>query len=107
MIYECKMKKPKVLEIGKMYKAPWKFYGHGGDPGSVSFYYDRIEIQDGSYVVLLEIQNQVDMWPITQQQHQTTYYWLKMLIGDGYPVWIQVSEAGIDYWKKVNTKKMV
>ena len=105
--FTIQMKKTKMLEIGKLYKAPWKFHGHVGNPGSVSYYFDRVHIEDGSYVVLLEIKNQADIWPSISEYTTSSvnYYWMKVLTGDACPVWIQVSEAGLGYWKKVNPKK--
>lgn len=100
------MKKPKMLEIGKLYKAPWRFHGHGGTPGTETYYFNRIDIEDGSYVIVLDIKTQAEVWPTLD--HYTTvvdYYWFKVLTGDAETAWIQVSLAGMGYWKKMNPKK--
>lgn len=80
----------KTLQIGKMYKTPWKVAAYGD-----MHYNDRVDLADGAYVVLLEITK-------VQREAYTRYefYIFKILTGDGDVRYLECTQAGIDYWKR-------
>lgn len=103
--------KKKTLELGKMYKTPWKTRAHPVSsvqrPGLVQ---GRLSIDAGSplfldegdYVVVLEVhpfERTVYRPPSTATE---TEYDLKLLTGEGRVVVAGATAAGLDYWKKVS-----
>lgn len=91
----------KTLEIGKMYKTPWKVkaYGDVYIPEETEYttfnYNDWVDLADGAYVVLLEITT-------VRRRFFNILNILKILTGDGDVRYIECTEAGLDYWKKVD-----
>lgn len=92
-----------MLEIGKLYKVPWQYVGYNGPPGSESCYEHRILINDGEYVVLLEI-NDRETYHSTHPRPTSEYCWVKVLTSNGETAWTQPTLAGLDWWKIVTNK---
>ena len=84
----------KTLQIGKMYKTPWKVTAYGDvyiseETEYTTFNYnDRVDLADGAYVVLLEI---------TTVRRR---FILKILTGAGAVRYLECTQAGMDYWKR-------
>jgi hypothetical protein len=84
----------KTLQIGKMYKTPWKVTAYGDvyiseETEYTTFNYnDRVDLADGAYVVLLEI---------TTVRRR---FILKILTGAGDVRYLECTQAGMDYWKR-------
>ena len=87
-----------ILELGKMYKTPWKVVGFflGSDFDYIDYDRQRV-LNDGEYVVILEVDK---LYRTLLNGTNVTEYSLKLLLGTGEIVITQVSHAGIDYWKK-------
>jgi len=79
----------KTLQIGKMYKTPWKVAAYD------VYFNDQVNLDDGAYVVLLEI---------TKVRRGSflniDYYIFKILTGDGEVRYLECTQAGMDYWKR-------
>ena len=79
----------KTLEIGKMYKTPWKVTAYGD-----MHYNDRVDLADGAYVVLLEITK------AQREVYSIEFYIFKILTGDGDVRYLECTQAGMDYWER-------
>ena len=92
------------LQIGKLYKTPWKTSSYGAyikfdDHGMVPDYSRIIDLPDGAYVVLLEVN--VNKAEYFYNNRKANTYVLKVLTEDGVVAYVTCTEAGLDYWKKV------
>ena len=93
----------KTLEIGKMYKTPWKVTAYGSmniisDSEDVTFdYFNHILIPDGASVVLLEIK--MIRRRLYTSSNFANVYLLKILTEEGEVRYIEATQAGMDYWK--------
>jgi hypothetical protein len=108
--------KKKTLELGKMYKTPWKTRAYpvssvqrpGASEGRLSIDAGSpLFLDDGDYVVVLEVHpyERIVYRPSetgTQSMAPVTEYDLKLLTGEGRVVVANVTAAGLDYWKKVS-----
>ena len=84
-----------MLQIGKMYKTPWKLSSYEASFAPDHMLFDwgkRVDIPDGAYVVVLGVE---------KYGTQKSSYFLKLLTGEGRLAYVEVTEAGLDYWKIV------
>jgi len=94
----------KTLQIGKMYKTPWKVtaYGDVYIPEETEYttfnYNDRVDLADGAYVVLLEITTVRRRF--YNMSNLIESYILKILTGAGDVRYLECTQAGMDYWKR-------
>lgn len=87
----------KHFQIGKLYKTPWKTSTYDSP---IENYNRRVDIPDGAYVVLLEVKvNEAEYF---YNNRKANTYILKVLTEDGVVAYTVCSEAGLDYWKKVD-----
>jgi hypothetical protein len=94
----------KTLQIGKMYKTPWKVTAYGDvyiseETEYTTFNYnDRVDLADGAYVVLLEITTVRRRF--YNMSNLIESYILKILTGAGDVRYLACTQAGMDYWKR-------
>lgn len=85
-----------ILEIGKMYKTPWKCPALPLISDGCIDYLNLCVLDDGEYVVILGVEKH----SIPIGRPAAYEYTLKVLIGTGDIAVIHTSQAGMTFWKK-------